>query len=156
MNTADPGRAQGESQRPRLGLGAIPLVQVARGPDIVIAAHEVQARTRLAHAVEPPQEGFVAAQQEVGVVEPEVEDVAEQDQVLRLAGIRQELQKAGLTGLLGAIRPHMEVGVADEEGGHALVVAVCAHERTFLSDRAGRGKRFPGFPGEDGGHVAPR
>jgi hypothetical protein len=84
----------------------------------VIAAHEVDFGARSAHGIERLQDLLVAAQAEVGVVEPEVEDVAEQDKVAGAAGpvaqFKEPLQAPGF-GHAGA-QVEMRVGHEDDRG----------------------------------------
>jgi len=97
------------------GRTAVPLVQIPGGPDVVIAADEVDFRPGLTDLVQYVEDPVVPFEAEVGVVEPEFEDVPEEDQVVGPTGQFEQGQEPVEPLLFGRVRIEMEMGVGHED-----------------------------------------
>jgi hypothetical protein len=106
--------AQRHDPARRGGVAAEALVEIVRGPDIVIAAHEVELNAGLLHLIQAVQDLLEAFEAEVGVIEPEVEYVPEQEEMIDLAGHLQEFEERVDAAAFGAIGPQSEMRIGDE------------------------------------------
>jgi hypothetical protein len=98
------------------GAAAVPLVHEARGPHVVVAPDEMDPGARVPDAVEGLQDGVAPFQTEVGIVEPEVEDVPEQDQVIGPPGQFEQFDEAVHPMPLGFIGIQVEMGIGHDDG----------------------------------------
>ena len=99
-----------------LPAAAVPLVHEVRCPDVVVAPDEVDPGPGLPGPVQGLKKGIVTIQPEMGIIEPEIEDVPEQDQVVCLAGQIHEPAEFPDPLFFGGIGYQMEVGIGHEEG----------------------------------------
>jgi len=97
------------------GAAAVPLVHETRGPDIVVAPDEVDPGPGIADPVQFLEDGIITIKPEMGIIEPEIEDVAEQDQVVRLGRQVDKFQEFGQPRPLGLVGTQMKMGIGHDE-----------------------------------------
>ena len=82
----------------------------------MIAADEMDVGAGRPDPVQSLEDGFIPPQPEVGVVEPEIENVAQKDQVVCRAGQIHQLTEALDPADLRCVGMQVEVGIGHKEG----------------------------------------
>jgi hypothetical protein len=98
------------------GAAPVPLVHEPRGPDIMVAADEVDPGCGLLDPVQTLEDGVITFQAEMGIVEPEIEDVSQQDEVVRLGGQLEKIQEPVHPLELRLIGDQMKMGIGHDNG----------------------------------------
>ena len=98
-------------------VATVPLVHEGRGPDVMVSPDEVDSGARVADPVQGLENGIESRQAEMGIVEPEIEDVSEQDQVVGPGGQFKKREELIQTLLLLWIGMQMKMGIRDDDGG---------------------------------------
>jgi len=92
------------------------LLKIIKGPDVMVAPDEVDSGPRIADPVQALKDGIITPQAEMGIIEPEIEDVSEQDQMVRLGGKFEQFQEPGHALALGLVGMQMKMGVGHDDG----------------------------------------
>ena len=116
MGQQDPVGTQCENLRLPVPAASVSLVEVGCGPDVVVAADEVDIGAGVPDTVQGLQHGLVASQAEMGIIEPEVEDIAQQDEVVRPAGQVQQPAEFFQPLFFLGIGQKAEMGIGHEDG----------------------------------------
>jgi len=99
------------------GIAAVPLVHETRSPDIMVAPDEMDFGSGIPDPVQALQNRIVSFEAEVGVIEPEIENVSQQDEVVGPGCEFEKLQEPGHAGLFGLTGNQMKMGIGHDNGG---------------------------------------
>jgi hypothetical protein len=82
----------------------------------VVAPDEMNAGACFPNLVQGRQDGVEALHAKMGIVEPEIEDISEQDEVVCPAGQLEKFDEFGHAMLFGFIGGQMEMGIGHNDG----------------------------------------
>ena len=98
------------------GAGAVPLVEETCGPDVMVTADEMNPGPGVPDLVQGMEDMVVAFHLKMGIVEPEIEDVPQQDEMVRSGSQVDQFEESLQAPLFVLVGIQMKMGIGHDNG----------------------------------------